>query len=125
MGLDLKLMALGYMGETVYEQTWRSQWPIVRLVRLFNAKKYKEPSDFEEGTSPIILSGETIRCMYKFMCDPELALHLWGESAEAFRSGDDEYYEDVLCYIRDQLKEAVELSNKELGCVDFLFYMSY
>jgi hypothetical protein len=124
MGLDLKLMALGYMGEPVYEQTWRSQSNILRLVRLFNGK-HKEPSDFEEGTSPIVLSGETVRCMYKFMCDPELALHLWDKSAEAFRSGQDEYYEDVLCHIRDQLKEAVELSNKELGCVDFLFYMSY
>jgi hypothetical protein len=49
MGLDLKLMALGYMGEPVYEQTWRSQWPIAKLIRIFEKEV---PYQFEEGTTP-------------------------------------------------------------------------
>jgi hypothetical protein len=114
MGLDLKLMALGYMGEPVYEQTWRSQWPIAKLIRIFEKEV---PYQFEEGTTPLVLSGETMRCVHKFLCDPDLTLNLWDHE------DDDEYYQDVLVPIRDQFKEAIDLNEKRR--VSFLFYMSY
>ena len=119
MGLDLKLIALGYMGETVYEQTWRSQWPIVKLVKLFvSVDKERSLStrlkDFEQGNSPVELYYSDLLCIYKILSDSYVATALWD-------SHSDEYYQDVLVPIRDQFKKALDLDDKE--SVNFYFYM--
>tara|TARA_R110001583_G_scaffold7459_1_gene36906 strand:- start:73 stop:417 length:345 start_codon:yes stop_codon:yes gene_type:complete len=114
MGLDSRMIALGHMGNLAYQKDWRGHWPIVRLVRMFGDE---EPCGFEDGSNPIVLDSDALRCITRFLLDPVISLHLWGEI------GDAEYYEAIIEPIAEEFNSAQGLA--EDGCIDFLFYASY
>ena len=114
MGLDSRMIALGHMGTIAYQMDWRGNGPILQLVKMFGGP---EPDCFEDGNSPIVLDSHALSCIARFLFDPVISLHLWGEV------GDAEYYDSVILPIAEEFNSAQGLA--EDGCIDFYFYASY
>ncbi len=114
MGLDMRMIALGHMGTIAYQKDWRGNWPILQLVKMFGGPQLDY---FEDGSSPIVLDSDALRCITRFLLDPVISLHLWGEI------GDAEYYEAIIEPIAEEFNSAQGLA--EDGCIDFYFYASY
>ena len=114
MGLDMRMIALGEMGRIEDEYEWRGNFPLLQLARMFGGP---EPDCFEDGSNPIVLDSDALLCIAKFLSNPILSLHLWGEV------GDAEYYDDVIRPIFEEFKDAMDLSDRR--CMDYYFYASY
>lgn len=114
MGLDMRLIALGDMGRVEAEYEWRGNHPILQLVKMFGGP---EPDCFEDGSTPIVLDSDALKCITRFLLDPVISLHLWGEAYDA------EYYEDIIVPICEEFNSAQGLANEK--CIDFYFYASY
>ena len=114
MGLDMRMVALGDMGRIEAEYEWRGNAPILQLVKMFGGP---EPDCFEDGIRPIVLDRCALNCIARFLFDPVISLHLWGEAHDA------EYYDDVILPIAEEFNSAQGLA--EDGCIDFYFYASY
>jgi len=114
MGLDSRMIALGHMGTIAYQMDWRGNGPILQLVKMFGGP---EPDCFEDGIRPIVLDSDAIKCIARFLFDPILSLHLWGEA------GDAEYHDEIIRPIFDEFKDAMEFADRR--GIDFYFYASY
>ena len=114
MGLDMRMVALGDMGRIEAEYEWRGNDPILQLVKMFGGP---EPDCFEDGGSPIVLDSDALKCITRFLLDPVISLHLWGEAYDA------EYYEAIIEPIAEEFNSAQGLANEK--CIDFYFYASY